>query len=564
MATARKDSLVRRWERTKVAEVFGADLRSLAAFRIVLAVIVLADLASRATNLSVHYTDEGVLPREILLDELNIWQVSLNLMNGTIFFQALFFAVAAGAATALLVGYRTRLMAVVVWVMVLSIQWRNPFVLSSADTLLRVLLFWAMFLPLGAYWSIDRARKAEPGRLSMRFLSMATVGLFLQIAFMYWFTVLLKSGREWRVDGTALYYALSAEQLTTPIGAYLLQFPTLLKVLTFAILGVEFVGPFLLFCPVLTGPVRTAAAMAIMSLHAGIWLTMSLGIFPWLGAFCMVCFLPSWFWDKVVPKLRAAVPKQSSIVRRQRPTLAGPAHVSRLPLRAWLSAWGSVGQLSITGMVASAYSNQLGSRATRPTMPLTVQTPPRMGVESTMVRSSLATNLLALFFLGYVFLWNLTTVSAYTMPEHARPLGHLLGLRQNWNMFAPFPIKITDWYIIPGILRDGRQVNLLEPTIYDDPHRFKEEVSWEKPRNIRATFNREERWRKYLGAIGGDSTEETVLYFGKYICRNWNGVHRETQSELETFDIVHFKEKTLPDNRRATPQREVVWEHRCG
>src|SRR3712207_8613651 len=52
------------------SDVFGADLRSLAAFRIVLALVVLSDLASRATDLVVHYTDDGLMPRTVLLEEV--------------------------------------------------------------------------------------------------------------------------------------------------------------------------------------------------------------------------------------------------------------------------------------------------------------------------------------------------------------------------------------------------------------------------------------------------------------------------------------------------------------
>ena len=245
----KKGSPVLRWMRAKVlVEIFGADLRSLAALRIVLAVLVLADLANRATDLTAHYTDEGIMPRTVLLEEgvINRWAFLLNLMNGGFFFQALLFGVATLAALALIVGYRTRLMTIVVWVVLLSIQWRNPLLSGAGEPFLRVLLFWGMFLPLGAYWSVDRLLKAAPQRLPMRLLSLATVGLFLQIAFVYWFTVLQRSGREWRTDGTALYYALSLDQIVTPVGAYLYQFPELLKMLTFATIGLEAFGPFLL------------------------------------------------------------------------------------------------------------------------------------------------------------------------------------------------------------------------------------------------------------------------------------------------------------------------------
>jgi hypothetical protein len=100
------------------------------------------------------------------------------------------------------------------------------------------------------------------------------------------------------VDHTALYYALSLDQLATPIGHYLLGFPGLLGLLTFGTFLLEAVGPILLFCPFFTGPVRTGAALAFMGLHFGIWLTMDIGIFPWVSAFCMVCFFPPWFWDR--------------------------------------------------------------------------------------------------------------------------------------------------------------------------------------------------------------------------------------------------------------------------
>src|SRR5829696_6414192 len=351
MTTPLKDSPAPGWWRTKVIEVFGADLRSLALFRIVLAVLVLADLANRTTDLTAHYTDAGVLPRTALVEQiLSPWAFSLNLMNGELFFQALLFCIAALAALGLLVGYRTRLMTVVVWVLLLSIQWRNPLVTGADGPLLRLLLFWAIFLPLGAYWSVDRALKDASQRFSTRFLSLATVGLFMQIAFVYWFTAALKSGPEWRVDGTALYYALSLDQIASPFGHYLLNFPDLLTVMTFATFGLEALGPFLLFCPFFTGPVRTGAVMAFMSLHFGIWLSMPIGVFSLVAAFCMVCFLPSWFWDNAARLLPVSFLRQSALMSRLQHTATRLIKTYWSPLRMRLSAPRGVGRPSIAGM----------------------------------------------------------------------------------------------------------------------------------------------------------------------------------------------------------------------
>src|SRR5215212_5871678 len=315
-----KDWSAQHWAYAKVMEIFGADLRSLATFRIVLALLVLSDLANRATDLSAHYTDAGIMPRTVLVEQvLSPWAFSLNLMNGGGLFQALLFGVAAFAAFGMLLGYRTRLMTFVVWLLLLSIQLRNPLLNGSESPMLRMLLFWGMLLPLGAYWSVDGARSALPRsalpRPSPRFLSLATFGLFMQIAFVYWFTAALKSGPEWRTDYTALYYALSLDQLATPVGHMLLDFPTLLQVLTFGTFVLEALGPLLLFCPVFTGPVRTGAALAFMSLHFGIWLTMDIGIFPWISAFCMVCFFPTWFWDRT-STLRSMLLRRVELARR--------------------------------------------------------------------------------------------------------------------------------------------------------------------------------------------------------------------------------------------------------
>lgn len=67
----------------------------------------------------------------------------------------------------------------------------------------------------------------------------------MEIVFVFWFGALLKSGPEWRVKGSAVYYALSVDQLATPIGLFLVQFPLVLKVLTFGVFGLRFL---VLYC----------------------------------------------------------------------------------------------------------------------------------------------------------------------------------------------------------------------------------------------------------------------------------------------------------------------------
>jgi len=558
---------VQRWAYAKVVDVFGADLRSLAAFRIVIALLALADLAIRATDLTAHYTDAGVMPRVVLVEQvLNPWAFSLNLMNGGYLFQVLLFGVAALAALCMLVGYRTRLATFVLWLLLLSIQARGPLLNGSESPFLRMLLFWSILLPLGAYWSVDRVRSALP-RPSPRFLSLATFGLFLQIAFVYWFTAALKSGPEWRVDYSALYYALSLDQLATPFGQYLLNFPSLLQMLTFGTFLLEAVGPILLFCPFFTGPVRTGAALAFMSLHFGIWMTMDIGVFPWVSAFCMVCFFPAWFWERAMA-LHVALLRRSGLVRRLQvmATRAGRAIVAFS--RALVSSLADVRQILFAGPALRA--DPLVENDT--VLPLAAGTSgggeavaeaPSDGVsfgepEPAELRSSLVTNLLAFFFIFYILCWNLTTVTSFVLPERTIPLGPFLGIDQSWGMFAPSPSKEDGWYVIPGNLQDGRKVDLMPITRDDyDMHR----VSYEKPQDVTATY-KNEHWRKYLENIYNQDHANQRLYFGQYICRQWNTHHTGAKS-LKNFRIIYMREMTLPDYQQSELEKVDLWNHTC-
>jgi hypothetical protein len=569
MTPSRKNWLGSRWLRAKTIEVFGADLRSLALLRVVLALLVLADLTNRATDLRQHYTDTGVLPRTALIEQvLSPWAFSLNLMNGQLFFQALLFVAAALAALGMLVGYRTRLCTIVLWALLLSIQWRNPLVGGSDGPLLRLLLFWGMFLPLGAYWSLDQAR-GTARRISTHFVSVATFGLFMQIAFVYWFTAVLKSGPEWRVDGTAIYYALSIDQISTPLGTYLLNYPEMLKVITFATLGLEAFGPLLLFSPFFTGPVRTATVLAFMSLHFGIWLTMDIGIFPFISALCMVSFLPAWFWERGAV-LRSEISGRASIARRAEAFVARLKHaVAESPLRTRLSAGPVAKQLSFVG--PSLHEQGLARRtvsefrlSSRP-IPATIYQGGTTGDrrvapsgESPKLRSSLLTNLVALFLVLYILCWNLSTINVLTMPERVASLGPFLGLDQYWAMFAPSPSKEDGWYVIPGNLLGGQQVDLMSVT-RDDYNLH--ELSWEKPQDVTATY-KNEHWRKYLENIWQAQHADQRLYLGQYICREWNARHTGAE-QLRTFQITYMLEETPPVGQQATPKKVVVWEHSC-
>jgi hypothetical protein len=373
------------------------------------------------------------------------------------------------------------------------------------------------------------------------------------------------------VDGTALYYALSLDQIATPIGHYLLNFPGLLQVLTFGTFALEALGPLLLFCPIFTGPVRTGAALAFMSLHFGIWLTMDIGIFPWISAFCMVCFFPTWFWDKV-SMLHSVLLRRIELARRLQLAAARLGHAIVGFSRALQSILADAGRLLFGG--PKLRGDPLADHTAGGVLPLAVGTTGRaetaadtskpydeVPVEEPQpaeLRSSLAVNLLAFFFVFYILCWNLTTVTSFTLPERVVPLGPFLGLEQYWGMFAPSPSKEDGWYVIPGELQDGQKVDLM-PITRDDYGMHP--VSYEKPQDIPATY-KNEHWRKYLENIYNQDHADQRLYFGQYICRQWNARHTGADT-LETFRIIYMREVTLPDYKQSKPEKVDLWNHTC-
>jgi hypothetical protein len=590
MTTSTNQSLLLQL-RSKLVELLSADLRSLALFRIVLALLALADIIDGATSLIALYTDSGVLPRIVLLQEFSSQaSFSLLLMSGDTLFQALLFLSAGLAAVALLVGWRTRLMTMIVWLFLVSLHERNPLVLNAGDHLLRLLFFWGMFLPLGAYWSIDRGEAAAPLRAPCYF-SFATIGLFAQIVFIYAFGVLLKSGPEWRVDGTAIYYALSIDEFDTPLTPFLYQFPTLLKLLTFGVFWLEALGPLLLFNPVFTGPIRTVGVLAFMALHLGIRLTMSIGIFSWLAALCMVCFLPAWFWDHLVPQIRAAFPNHRNAVRLLRQPLTRLLHSQASSLRAGstrshttLLAQTSHASRSSRQATANADAHHAGGTFGWLRTPWVMAAarflhkaplphasdPPTAGAPTDLAeltrassphqrRWSIGINLCAAFFAGYILWWNLSTVLDMHIPAPPRTIGSYLRLDQEWSMFAPYPAKQGIWYVIPGTLRSGQQVDLL-PVTWGDLN-IHEGISWDKPRLVSRTY-KNERWRKYLSNIRLRDHAEQVRYFARYLCRTWNAQHDGVEA-LEHFQIYYMVEPTLPNYQQAELQQLLLWNHKC-
>lgn len=305
--------------------VFGCDLRSLAVFRIMLGLLVLLDVGLRWPDIEALYSDSGFFTRE-LADEYYaqtagagwsqaIW--SVYSFRGDVRFVTGLFVVQGLAGLALALGAATRGATVLAWVLVASAQVRNPIVITSGDMLLKLMLFWSMFLPLGRLWSLDALRRGHTVAKEQALwrCSFATAGLILQVIIMYFFTGVAKFNSIW-FEGVAMDFVWRLDIFANSWGKYLVQFSALSQFVAWATLFIELIGIWLLLIPWKNWMWRLLVMAAYWAFHLGIAATMTIGLFPLI---CMVAWLPLWpaeGWRRRTSPNIAAAPVSESAFHR--------------------------------------------------------------------------------------------------------------------------------------------------------------------------------------------------------------------------------------------------------
>jgi len=213
-----------------------ADPRSLGLGRIGLGVALLCDLALRAPQLTLFYSNAGLLPNHTVL-----WQPTVPRLFSLFFMVSLpheatlVFLACGFCFAALAVGYRTRLFQALSLVAAISLHNRIIFVEGEGSVALGALCLWTLFLPLGRRFSVDALRASlrerpdhvaadlDPARAPRAadapVVSLAVAGLRLQFAgmLMLWFAH--RSGAAWR-DGTALHLLLHQDRAVTWLGLW--------------------------------------------------------------------------------------------------------------------------------------------------------------------------------------------------------------------------------------------------------------------------------------------------------------------------------------------------------
>jgi hypothetical protein len=589
--------------RSRLSQIFGIDLRTLALFRAALGTVLLVDMLRRMSDARAFYSDAGVMPRSWLAIFGDPWRLSLHAANGQAWFAVAMLGLEALAALALALGWRTRLAAVACFVLEASLLNRNVLVLIGGDVLLACLLFWSLFLPLGARWSVDAALAKETPKDNQH-LSWASAGLLLQVMSVYFFSAILKSGREWWPDGTAVHYALQLDMYATPLAVWLRQYQDLLSGLTYYVWFLELLGPLLMFSPLFNKPLRFVLMLLFMTMHLGFLLCLELGPFPFISLASLTTLIGGWIWDALdrrsqareqrrgalalriyydrdcgfclktclllrtflvlpraeilpaqdYPRARALLEANTSWVvidRDDHASLKWPALVlllRRSPAFAWLGWLLGGGWAVPAGNAAYDFVGRHRGVFGRISAALLPYREPRF-------ESGRSVQRLAGTSLFVLLAWNLCSIGWLPQPLYAvlTPALRLLRVDQYWNMFAPFPSKDDGWFVFPGELADGTQLDVLHPE--------RGGVSYDKPEYISLTYPNI-RWHKYQENLWSAQFANNRLYYGKYLCREWNRSHPPEQA-LKTFKMIYMLEETQPPGVTPTVEQRVLWRHEC-
>ena len=511
------------------------DTRTLAVFRVLAGLLIVADLFLRARNFSYFYTDDGVVPRSLAREFTAEYALSVYHLTTSSTVIAALFILQGLIALQLIIGYRTRVATVLSFLFVVSLDHHNPFVLSYADTLFRLLLFWAIFLPLGERWSVDAVHAGHNPRPYVA--NVASALILGQMVFMYFSNGLIKSQSAVWTSGDAAPLVFGLDEMTFLLGDIVRGFPTLLEyggLLWFYML----VGSWLLL--VLRGRPRMLLVGLFVGGHLAFALTVRIGAFPYVALAGVLLFLQGQFWTDA-----------NTVARR-------------VGLGRWLAT-----RVSSLSVHAARFPNyRLGGERVR-------------SVRAYAHTAGLGIIVVTILFVMGLLLFSLAPIALDSDSERSMEervdsaieetmdertgvtqvelVASSIGINQpmGWGVFAgPDPRTTDRYYVFPAETEDGELVDAYNerPLTYERPH--------DELQNQYDTY----RERFYMNSVrrGGFHNDIPVL-LADHLCAQWADEHGQELVAINMYlvseEITH---ETVDDPSNRERTYTEIYRHGCG
>ena len=556
---------------------FALDLRAIGLFRVLLALTILWDQAIRLGGWEAFHSALGVVSLGDSRAWNHPWDWSLYWLSDGPLLPYLLEALRALATVFLLVGIRSRLSAFVLFVLLSSVAARNPLLLQGGDRVLVVMTFFACFLPLGRWGSLENLWFGGETERTCR--SAGTVAYVVQVLLVWFMAGILKTGEQWWDTGTAISMALHLEAFTSEFARLWRGWDWFLQPLTLFVFWIECLAPLAAIVPVYW--CRIAGLLALVALEIGIWASLEVGLFPIISLVSLVPLCPSRLIDSVVRRRRGRRDRRGSdlvlfydrdcrfclfacrlllavcgIRGAHLQTAQSDGRAARIleDSFAWsVAVAGNPGSADTCGGLDPNYRQGWGA------VRFLVQESPRRWLLRLLPGAALGDRSYAwigrnrgkigaagrIVFgtkaprghgeigrfavssaLVLVLAWNLATYPAIREWRDLRPLVEplifLFHLDQYWGMFAPHPYSFDFWHVAPALGRDGSRVDLLSG----------QPVSMEPPEDGPERYGGY-RWRKTI--LRSLQRNEIERVFG-YFCRT---------GRWQAFDLWELSRENL-------------------
>lgn len=542
------------------------DTRTLAVFRVFAGVLILADLLARSRNFGRFYTDDGLVPQELAMQvgsgspPFSFYHLTSDptLIAGLFVVQGLI-------AVALIVGFRTRIAMALSFLFVISLDQHNPLVLSYADTLFRLLLFWAIFLPLGERWSVDAVQRDRSPRpfvanlftvlILAQMIVMYVVNGYHKLQSDYWTPMWVPDweggfqlASHWP-GGEATPLIMGLDEMTFLLGNSMRAFPELLQL--GSLLWVSMMlGAWLLI--VLRGRLRMFLVALYMGGHGLFAVTVRIGAFPYVAILGLLNFLQGQFWRDAAAVIRVVVPADRPVER-----LNGRLATHGVRVAGWFpepliqspsgrqfrdAVYGaSSGLVSVAVVFLLVFSAMIG------------------GVEQGYIATA---DDLEEGQLGHPVVHEVAErvgsdlrQSSVAVATEIRSVQNSLRIRQpDWTVFAPTPRTTDRYYVFPAVTADGEKLD-----VYNERN-----LTFERPGKDLQTQHDTYRERFYMNSIrrGTANTQELLA---EHLCETWPEEHGQELTHIN-FHVVEedVTMETIDDPSERDRWKRLVYQHGCG
>jgi hypothetical protein len=289
------------WNRFLFAPV---SARPLGAFRIVFGVVLLGYLAVMSVEFDYWYTGAGLLQGNEARAAAGPYRFSVLQYVHDPMPARLVYAVTIAAAVGFTLGWRTRIMSIVLYLGMLSMYHRNVSSNGGPDAVPMIMTFYTMLAPCGAAFSLDAARAARKRGTAAEPLIVpwALRLLQMQLCLIYFQSSVIKCQGQLWLNGTTVHYVLHNREFGLFNMEWLAQYPLLINVMTHGAILVQFALAFWLWFR----PLRRWAILGGIVLHLSLGFVLNIAAF---GETMVATYLTFLDPDELDSVLRALDPR---------------------------------------------------------------------------------------------------------------------------------------------------------------------------------------------------------------------------------------------------------------